>query len=63
MIENFFEQIEEPLKVFEHKLKKDEKSLQDRLTNFEENEANKDELTISIHKKIKKLDAISKGLR
>ncbi|WP_417326715.1 dynamin family protein [Halarcobacter sp.] len=63
LIENFFVQIEEPLKVFEHKLKKDEKSLQDRIANFEENEANKDELTIEIHKKIKKLDAINKGLK
>lgn len=63
LIENFFAQIEEPLKVFEHKLKKDEKSLQDRIANFEENEANKDELTIEIHKKIKKLDAINKGLK
>ncbi|RXK05632.1 dynamin family protein [Halarcobacter bivalviorum] len=63
LIENFFAQIEEPLKVFEHKLKKDEKTLQERIANFEENEANKDELTIEIHKKIKKLEAINKGLK
>lgn len=63
LIENFFKQIAEPLKVFEHKLQKDEKSLQDRLANFEENETNKEELTINIHKKIKKLETIAKGLK
>ncbi len=63
LVENFFKQIEEPLKVFEHKLKKDEKSLQDRISTFEKNEANKDKLTIEIHKKIKKLETINKGLK
>jgi len=63
LIENFFKEIAEPLKVFEHKLKKDEKSLQDRILTFEENEINKDEMTITIHKKIKKLESINKGLK
>jgi len=63
LIDNFFTQISEPLKVFEHKLKKDEKSLQDRLVNFEEKESNKEELTIEIHKKIKRLENISRGLK
>ncbi|WP_072680504.1 dynamin family protein [Arcobacter sp. LA11] len=63
LIENFFKEIAEPLKVFEHKLKKDEKSLQDRIATFEENEVNKDEMTINIHKKIKKLELINKGLK
>ena len=63
LIENFFKEIAEPLKVFEHKLKKDEKLLQDRIQNFEEKEANKETVTIQIHKKIKKLEAINKGLK
>jgi len=63
LIENFFKEIAEPLKVFEHKLKKDEKLLQDRIQNFEEKEANKETVTIEIHKKIKKLEAINKGLK
>ena len=63
LVDNFFKEIAEPLKVFEHKLKKDEKSLQDRISTFEENEINKDEITISIHKKIKKLESINKGLK
>lgn len=63
LIENFFNEIAEPLKVFEHKLKKDEKTLQERISSFEEIELNKDELTIQIHKKIKKLESIDKGLK
>ncbi|PLY04507.1 MAG: ATP-binding protein [Arcobacter sp.] len=63
LIENFFKEIAEPLKVFEHKLKKDEKSLQNRISSFEENEINKEEITITIHKKIKKLETINKGLK
>ncbi len=63
LIDNFFNELAEPLKVFEHKLKKDEKSLQDRIASFEENEINKDELRLEIHKKIKKLESINKGLK
>ncbi len=63
LIENFFKELAEPLKVFEHKLKKDEKSLQDKIRTFEENEINKDEETINIHKKIKKLEIINKELK
>ncbi|MCP4970160.1 MAG: ATP-binding protein [Arcobacter sp.] len=63
LIDNFFKEISEPLKVFEHKLKKDEKSLQDRISSYEENETIKDDLTISIHGKIKKLETIIKGLK
>jgi len=63
LIENFFKQIAEPLLVFEHKLKKDEKALQNRIATYEENEANKDEMTIEIHKKIKKLESVIKGLK
>lgn len=63
LIENFFQEIGEPLRVFEHKLKKDEKALHDRLANFESNEEKKDELTIEIHKKLKKLETVEKGLK
>ena len=63
LIENFFITIAEPLKVFEHKLKKDEKLLQDRIENFEEKDKNKELVTIDIHKKIKRLETIIKGLK
>ena len=63
LIDNFFTQISEPLKVFEKKLIKDEKALQDRISSFEENDSQKDELTIEIHKKIKKLETFSRELK
>lgn len=63
LIENFFKELQEPLTVFEAKLKKDEKTLQNQIFQFEENEKNKDELTLSLHQKIKRLDAVSKGLK
>lgn len=63
LIEGFFLQLNEPLKQFEQKLKQDEQTLEKQLSNFEDNEKNKDELTLNIHKKIKKLEAINKGLQ
>ncbi|WP_419765827.1 MAG: dynamin family protein [Arcobacter sp.] len=63
LIDNFFKQISEPLKVFERKLIKDEKTLQNRISTFEENDSKKDELTIEIHKKVKKLESINKELK
>lgn len=63
LIENFFKELQEPLNVFEQKLKKDEKALQHRISTFEENEKNKDEIIITLHGKIKKLDQINKGLK
>ncbi|MGB5918779.1 dynamin family protein [Arcobacter sp.] len=63
LIDNFFTQISEPLKVFEKKLIKDEKALQDRISSFEENDSRKDELTIEIHKKVKKLETFSRELK
>jgi hypothetical protein len=63
LIENFFKAIAEPLNVFEHKLKKDEKLLQDRIENFEEKEKNKEVVTMDIHKKIKRLESVMKGLK
>ena len=63
LIEEFFIQLNEPLLVFEEKLKKDEAILQNRYENFEVNEKNKEELTLEIHKKIKKLEAMLKGLK
>ncbi len=63
LIENFFKELQEPLNVFEQKLIKDEKALQHRIATFEENEKNKDEIIVTLHGKIKKLDQINKGLK
>lgn len=63
LIQEFFVQLNEPLLAFEQKLKHDEKMLQSSIDKFQDNEKNKDTLTLDIHKKIKRLDAISKELK
>ena len=63
LVEEFFKQLNEPLSAFEQKLKKDEATLQNRIATFEENEHNKEDLTIAIHKKIKHLNSMQKGLK
>jgi predicted GTPase len=63
LIENFFNELEAPLIQFENKLHKDEKTLQHRLENFEQSQANKDETTLLLHQKIKQLQAVAKGLK
>ncbi|WP_419769016.1 MAG: dynamin family protein [Candidatus Marinarcus sp.] len=63
LTENFFKELQEPLVVFEQKLQKDEKSLQNRIKTFEENEKNKESMTLELHKKIKRLELINKGLK
>ena len=62
-MENFFTALVEPLKTFEERLNKDVQALEKSLQTFENNEINKDEETIHIHKRIKKLETISKGIK
>lgn len=65
LIESFFTTLNAPLKTFEQKLKNDEELLQNQINSFEENDKNRAELSINIHKNIKKLENIStiiKGL-
>lgn len=62
LTENFFKELQEPLVVFEQKLQKDEKSLQNRIKTFEENEKQR-EYDLELHKKIKRLELINKGLK
>ncbi|WP_323594305.1 dynamin family protein [Aliarcobacter butzleri] len=65
LIDSFFTTLNAPLKQFEQKLKNDEETLQNQLNSFEENDKNKDVISINIHKNIKKLENISaiiKGL-
>ena len=63
LIEQFFKALVEPLNSFEKKILNDQKTLTNALKTFEENEENKDELTLKIHKNIKKLQHIQKGLK
>jgi len=62
LMESFFTALVEPLKTFEERLNKDVQALEKSLKTFENNEVNKDEETILIHKRIKKLETISKGI-
>ena len=66
LIENFFETLNAPLKRVRQKLEDEEKILQNQVESFEQNDENRANLSIEIHKKIKKLDSIAtniKGIR
>jgi len=58
LIETFFTTLNAPLKAFEQKLQNEEQSLQNQLSSFEQNNKNKAQLSINIHKNIKKLESI-----
>ncbi|MCG3659742.1 dynamin family protein [Aliarcobacter butzleri] len=63
LIDSFFTTLNAPLKQFEQKLKNDEETLQNQLNSFEENDKNKDFISINIHKNIKKLENISATIK
>lgn len=63
LIDSFFATLNAPLKQFEQKLKNDEETLQNQLNSFEENDKNKDVISINIHKNIKKLENISATIK
>ncbi len=63
LIESFFETLNAPLKAFEQKLENDEKILQNQIESFEQNNENRAEQSIEIHKKIKKLDNILSSIK
>ncbi|WP_152017813.1 dynamin family protein [Aliarcobacter butzleri] len=63
LIDSFFTTLNAPLKQFEQKLKNDEEILQNQLNSFEENDKNKDVISINIHKNIKKLENISATIK
>lgn len=63
LIESFFTTLNAPLKSFEQKLKNDEELLQNQISSFEENDKNRAQLSIDIHKNIKKLENISTTIK
>ena len=63
LIESFFTTLNAPLKTFEQKLKNDEEILQNQINSFEENDKKRAELSINIHKNIKKLENISTTIK
>lgn len=63
LIENFFDTLNAPLRGFEQRLKNEEESLQNRIATFEKNDKNKAELSINLHKNIKKLENIMLNIK
>lgn len=63
LIDSFFTTLNAPLKAFEQKLENDEKILQNQIESFEKNDENRAELSIEIHKKMKKLDNILSNVK
>lgn len=63
LIESFFMTLNAPLKLFEQKLKNDEELLQNQISSFEENDKNRAQLSIDIHKNIKKFENISTTIK
>ena len=63
LIDSFFQTLNAPLKAVEQKMINDEKIIQNQIKSFEENDNNRAELSINIHKKIKKLDATSNNIK
>ncbi|QKF66028.1 GTP-binding protein (dynamin domain) [Arcobacter venerupis] len=63
LIESFFATLNAPLRTFEQKLKNDEELLKNQISSFEENDKNKAQLSIDIHKNIKKLENISTTIK
>ncbi|WP_418184974.1 dynamin family protein [Aliarcobacter vitoriensis] len=57
LIDTFFTTLNAPLKAFEQRLNSEEQSLQ-QLSSFEENDKNRAQLSINIHKNIKRLENI-----
>ena len=66
LIETFFDTLNAPLNRVKQKLQDEENILQNQIDSFENNDKNRADISINIHKKIKNLDQISndiKGLR
>lgn len=63
LIETFFETLNAPLKRVRQKLEDEEKILQNQIESFEKNDENRANLSIDIHKKIKKLESISNNIK
>jgi len=66
LIETFFDTLNAPLNRVKQKLQDEETILQNQISSFENNDKNRANISIDIHKRIKSLDLISnniKGLR
>jgi len=63
LIDNFFKTLNAPLENFEQKLLNNEKILKDQIESFETKDQNRGELSIEIHKNLKKLELTEKACK
>ena len=63
LVETFFETLNAPLNRVKQKLQDEENILQNQIKSFEDNDKNRANLSIEIHKKIKNLDQISSNIK
>ena len=63
LIESFFDTLNAPLQRVKQKLQDEENILQNQISSFEQNDENRADLSIDIHKKIKKLDLLSNNIK
>ena len=63
LIDSFFATLNEPLLQLEQKLSNEEEILASQISKFTQNEENKADLSINIHKKIKKMNTISNEIQ
>jgi len=63
LVDNFFETLNAPLNDFEQKLNNDENILKEQILSFEDKDHNRDELSLTIHKKLKKLEVLEEGCK
>jgi len=63
LIDSFFATLNEPLLLLEQKLTNEEEILASQISKFSDNEDNKAEMSISIHKKIKKMNMMANKIQ
>jgi len=63
LIESFFQTLNEPLEMLSQKLKNEESILLEQINKFGTSEENRAELSVNIHKKIKKMNTIANKIQ
>lgn len=63
LIDSFFTALNEPLLLLEQKLTNEEEILASQISKFSDNEDNKAEMSINIHKKIKKMNMMANKIQ
>jgi len=63
LIDSFFATLNEPLSLLEQKLSNEEEILSSQIAQFSANEENKAEVSIGIHKKIKKMNTMANKIQ